>query len=115
LVLLTLFLLTHFEMLKTFSARRSTKFGANSVLMVLIFVAILSILNFILWRHDARIDLSGSGAFTLSPQTVNILKNLKGEVKISGFFAERSNVRNQAKDLFENYQHQSPKIKYELI
>ena len=112
---LLVFLVTHFEMLKDFSARRSTKFGANSVLMVAIFVAILAILNFILWRHDARLDLSGTGAFSLSPQTVNVLKNLKKEVKVSGFFQERSNVKGAAKDLFENYRHQSEKIKYEII
>lgn len=112
---LVVFLVTHFEMLKDFSARRSTKFGANSVLMVLIFVAILAIVNFILARHDARIDLSGTGAFSLSPQTVSVLKNLDKEVKISGFFQERSNLRGQAKDLFENYKHQSDKIRYEII
>lgn len=112
---LSVFLVTHFEMLKDFSGRRSTKFGANSVLMVAIFVAILAILNFILWRHDARVDLSGTGAFSLSPQTVNVIKNLKNEVKISGFFQERSNAKGPAKDLFENYRHQSEKIKYEMI
>lgn len=112
---LSVFLVTHFEMLKDFSARRSTKFGANSVLMVAIFIAILAILNFILARHDARLDLSGTGAFSLSSQTVNVLKNLKNEVKISGFFQERSNVKGQAKDLFENYRHQSEKVKYEIV
>jgi ABC-type uncharacterized transport system involved in gliding motility auxiliary subunit len=112
---LSVFLVTHFEMLKDFSSRRSTKFGANSVLMVVIFVAILGIVNFILARHDVRFDLSGTGAFSLSPQTVNILNNLKRDVKITGFFGEASNVKAQAKDLFENYRHQSEKVKYEFI
>jgi ABC-type uncharacterized transport system involved in gliding motility auxiliary subunit len=114
-IFLTLFLITHFEMLKDFSTRRSTKFGANSVLMAVIFVAILGIVNFILARHDARFDLSESGAFSLSPQTVNVVKNLQNEVKFSGFFKEQSALRAQAKDLFENYQHESPRVKYELI
>lgn len=114
-LLLLVFLMTHFEMLKDFSSRRSTKFGANSVLMAVIFIAILVILNFILARHSARFDLSGAGAFSLSPQTVTVLKNLKNDVKIIGFFTAQSAVKGQAKDLLDNYQHANPKVKYELI
>jgi len=112
---LLVFLVAHFEMLKVFSRRRSTQFGANSLLMVLLVVAILAILNFIVSRHPVRVDLSGSGAFTLSPQTVDVLKNLKEEVRVLGFFAERGSAQNQARDLFENYTHQTSKFKYEMI
>lgn len=112
---LIVFFVTHFEMLKDISLRRSTQFGANSLLMIVIFVAILSVLNFILARHETRFDLSGTGAYTLAPQTVDILKNLKKEVKISGFFQEQSNVKDKAKEIFENYVHESPSIKYEMI
>jgi ABC-type uncharacterized transport system involved in gliding motility auxiliary subunit len=112
---LLVFLVAHFEMLKVFSKRRSTQSGANSLFMVLLVVAILAITNFIISRHPVRFDLSGSGAFTLSPQTVEVLKNLKEEVRVLGFFAERSGARNQARDLFENYAHQTSKFKYELI
>lgn len=112
---LAVFLVVHFEMLKEFSRQRSTKFGANSFFMIVIFIGILAILNFISFRHEARIDLSDTRAFSLSPQTVNILKNLKNDVKISGFFAERSNVKGAAKDLFETYRYQSPKVTYEIV
>ncbi|MBI3802233.1 MAG: GldG family protein [Nitrospirae bacterium] len=115
LLLLTLFLVTHFEMVKDISTRRSTKFGVNSFLMIAIFIAILSIINFILARHPLRYDLSGSGAFSISPQTVSVLKNLKNEVKVIGFFPERSNVKGQAKDLFENYRYETDKIKFEIV
>lgn len=114
-ILLSFFLVTHFELVKDFSTRRSTKFGVNSFLMVTIFIAILSILNFILARHEVRFDLSGSGAFSISPQTVSVLKNLKNEVKVIGFFPKSSNVERQAKDLFDNYRYQTDKIKYEVI
>ena len=114
-IFLSFFLFTHFELVKDFSTRRSTKFGINSVLMAAIFVAILAIANFILARHEVRFDLSGTGAFSISPQTVSVLKNLKSEVKVIGFFGDRSNVKRQAKDLFENYTYQTDKIKYETV
>jgi len=114
-VFLSFFLFTHFELVKDVSTRRSTKFGINSVLMVAIFIAILSIANFILARHEVRFDLSGTGAFSISPQTVSVLKNLKNDVKVIGFFGERSNAKRQAKDLFDNYQYQTDKFKYEVV
>ncbi len=114
-VFLSFFLFTHFELVKDVSTRRSTKFGVNSVLMAGIFIAILSISNFILARHEVRFDLSGTGAFSISPQTVSVLKNLKNEVKVTGFFSERSNVKRQAKDLFDNYRYETDKLKYESV
>ncbi|MFQ5579787.1 MAG: GldG family protein [Nitrospiria bacterium] len=112
---LSVFLVTHFEMLKDFSTRRSTKFGTNSALMIILFVAILSIINFIFARHEVRIDLSDMGVFSLSPQTENILKNLEKEVKITAFFAEQSKVKGRANDLFDNYRKQTNKVKLDII
>ncbi|MEK7748040.1 MAG: DUF4350 domain-containing protein [Nitrospirota bacterium] len=112
---LIVFFMTHFEVLKEVSHQRSTQLGANSILMVVIFVAILGIINFMISEHEIRVDFSGSDAFTLSPQTTQVLKGLKEEVKISGFFAEGDGRAAAAKDLFDNYRRTNTKIKYEII
>ena len=114
-LLLLFFFVTHFETVKTFSSRRSTKFGTNSFLMVVIFLGILGIVDFILNQHYGRIDLSEGGTYSLSPQTVNVLKGLKEEVKVSGFYKERSTTQAQAKDLFESYRYYSPKFNYDFV
>jgi ABC-type uncharacterized transport system involved in gliding motility auxiliary subunit len=107
------FFIAHFEVLREVSHQRSTQLGANAILMVAIFIAILSIVNFIIAQHPARVDFSATDAFTLSPQTIQVLKGLKQEVKFSGFFEEGKDA--SAKDLFENYRHQNAKVKYEMI
>ena len=112
---LIVFFVVNFEVFKSVSKRRGTQMGFNSVFMTILFIAILSIINFIVYQHELRIDLSAEGDFTLSPQTVSVLKEMKEEVKISGFFQQRTGKGDVAKDLFENYRHQNPKIKYELI
>ncbi len=118
---LSIFSISHFEMLKDFSSQRSTKFGVNSFLMVVIFIAILSIINFILARHEVRIDLSDGGSFSLSPQTENVLEHLEHEVTFIGFFTEQGtnqgqvNHRGRAKDLLENYERHSQKVSYRII
>lgn len=112
---LSLFFVSHFEMLKDFSSQRSTKFGANSILMVIIFTAILAILNFILARHEVRFDLSDAGTFSLSPQTENVLEHLEHEVKFTGFFTDESPLRGKAHDLLENYTRESQKVSYVIV
>jgi len=95
--------------------RRSLQFGTNSVLMVLIFLGVLGIFNFLGFKHQLRADLSSSHNFTLAPQSVNVVKGLKQEVKITGFFQENSPARTEFKDLIESYHYYNPKIRYELV
>jgi ABC-type uncharacterized transport system involved in gliding motility auxiliary subunit len=111
--LLVFFFIVHFEALKSFSARRSTKLGANSVLMVIIFMAILGILNFILSRHHLRFDFSETSAFSLAPQTQQVLKDLNREVKITAFVSDQG--RSRAKDLLSSYSYRNPRITYTLV
>ena len=95
--------------------RRSLQFGTNSVLMVLIFLGVLGIINFLGFKHQLRADLSSSHTFTLAPQSVNVVKGLKQEVKITGFFQENSPARTEFKDLIESYHYHNPKVRYELV
>ncbi len=115
LVLLVFFFVVHFEAVKSFSTRRSTKLGLNSVLMVILFLAILGIVNFLSSRHSARLDLSETGRFTLAPQTVKVLSELPREVKITAFAQDQSRSAGQIKDLLDTYSHHTPKIMYDLI
>ncbi|HUK56589.1 MAG TPA: Gldg family protein [Nitrospiria bacterium] len=113
--LLVLFFIVHFEALKSFSARRSTKFGLNSILMVLIFIGILGILNFILSRHHLRFDFSETSAFSLAPQTLEVLKNLNRDVKVTAFVSEQGRSRSEAKDLLGSYNYRNPRVTYTLV
>src|SRR5574341_2089786 len=69
LVCLVAFIVAHLGTLKAFSARRSTRLGAHSLLIVLMFTAILVIVNFLAARHSLRWDFSEAQHFTLAPQT----------------------------------------------
>ncbi len=95
--------------------RRSIQFGSNTVLMVLLFLGILGIINFLGFRHHLRADLSSSHNFSLAPQSVNVAKGLKQEISATGFFQEKSPARTEFKDLMESYRYYNPKIRYELV
>jgi ABC-type uncharacterized transport system involved in gliding motility auxiliary subunit len=115
LVCLVVFFVTRFEALKAFSIRRSTRLGANSILMVLLFTAILVIVNFLAARHTVRWDLSEAQHFTLAPQTHKVLRGLTREVKVTVFAQERSPSYNTYRDLLDSYKQDSDKLKVEFV
>ncbi|MDE3035474.1 MAG: GldG family protein [Nitrospirota bacterium] len=115
LICLTVFFVARFEALKAFSARRSTRLGANSILMVLLFAALLVIVNFLAARHSLRWDLSETQHFTLAPQTHRVLRGLTREVKVTVFAQERSPSFNTYRDLLDSYRQDSDKLKVEFV
>ncbi len=115
LVCLIVFFVIHFEALKAFSIRRSTRLGANSVLMVALFIGILGIVNFLATRHAHRWDLSETQHFTLAPQTYRVLRSLNREVKITVFAQERSQVFNTYRDLLDSYRQASNKLTVHFV
>lgn len=115
LICLVAFFVARFEALKAFSARRSTRLGLNSILMVALFLAILGIVNFLASRHSLRWDLSETQHFTLAPQTHRVLRGLTREVKITVFAQERSPSFTTYRDLLDSYKQDSDKLKVEFV
>lgn len=115
LICLSAFLILHFERVKSFSGRRSTRMGLNSILMVLLFVAILSIVNFLASRHSIRWDVSENQNFTLAPQTYRVLRALPREVTITVFTREKDPGYQAFKERLESYRQASTKLRVEFI
>ena len=115
LISLVLFFVLHFETVKAFSGRRSTKMGLNSVLMVLLFSGILVIVNFLASRHSVRWDLSENQNFTLAPQTYRVLRTLPRDVKITVFTREKDPGYQAFKERLESYRQASGKLSVEFI
>ena len=67
LVCLVVFFVTHYETVKAFSTRRSTRLGVNSIVMVVMFIGILAIANFLVARHSTRWDFSDTRCGGISP------------------------------------------------
>ncbi len=112
---LVLFFVLHFETVKAFSGRRSTKMGLNSILMILLFSGILVIVNFLASRHSVRWDLSENQNFTLAPQTYRVLRTLPRDVKITVFTREKDPGYQAYKERLESYRQASTKLSVEFI
>ncbi len=109
------FFVLHFETVKAFSGRRSTKMGFNSLLMVVFFTSILVIVNFLAARHSVRWDLSENQNYTLAPQTYRVLRTIPRDVKITVFTREKDPGYQVFKERLESYRQASTKLSVEFI
>jgi ABC-type uncharacterized transport system involved in gliding motility auxiliary subunit len=109
--------------LKTFFSARSTRYGLNSLVMILLVLGIVGIANWIISRHPLKYDSTKNKQFSLSSLTTNTLKNLKQPVKIQAFFSESPLAseadaperRQRMKDLLNNYKLYSKNLDIQLI
>ncbi len=97
----------------TFVGQRSTQYGANAIIYSVIFVAILIAVNYISNQHHSRLDMSSEHVYSLSSQSVNVVKNLPKPLKIYGFFAGGDNPA--ALELYEEYAYSSPKVTFQMV
>jgi ABC-type uncharacterized transport system involved in gliding motility auxiliary subunit len=92
---------------------RSTRYGANAALYSAAFIGLLIAINYLAARHPHQFDLTAEKVFSLSPQSSNIVKNLKQPLKFYGFVQEGRSPTAEA--LYQEYAYASPKISYELV
>lgn len=86
---------------KAGSSRRRVLEGANLIVYTLIALAIVVVANYFVSRHDTTWDLTPNKNFSLSPQTVKILKQLKQDVTIY-VFDRKGSLQSEA-DLLDDY------------
>ncbi|MCX5859288.1 MAG: Gldg family protein [Proteobacteria bacterium] len=111
LVFLVILALLHYRRIQNLAGLRQTRFGANTLVFSLVILAILVLVNFLSVRHNLRKDFTREGLFTISPQTVKVLKELKTEVKITSFFKDKSPEQDKFHDLIQEYRRNSPLFK----
>ena len=93
---------------------RSARYGSNTLAMIVIFVSIIAMLNFLSTKRNYRWDLTESGEYSLSPQTISLLGKLQEPVKVTAFYAQGAG-QEQIQDLLKEYRRHSDKIEYEFV
>jgi ABC-type uncharacterized transport system involved in gliding motility auxiliary subunit len=116
---LIIFLMINLTQVKETGKQRTTLARANLTLVAIAFLAILCAVNYIAARHPIRADLTADKLYTLSNETLRVLKKLKGPVIISFFGTSNPNHNPpqvaQAKQLLREYQEASNKIHLDII
>lgn len=92
---------------------RRARYGANAAIYTAAFLGVLVALNYLAAKYHRQFDMTSEGAFSLSPQSLAVLKNLKKPVKLYGFVAGGRSAR--AETLYQEYAYASPLVTYELV
>ena len=82
---------------------RRTSIATNVALQVLAGLMLLGVVNYLSYRHFRRWDLTRDRQFTLTPQTENFLKSLRGRTEVVAVFPKGSDEEKEIRALLEEY------------
>jgi ABC-type uncharacterized transport system involved in gliding motility auxiliary subunit len=88
---------------------RTTRYGTHAVVYTVLFLAIIGAGNWIANRNNKKIDLTEQGVYSLAPQSKELIKNLKSNLKIVAFKG-LSEDDEQIQDLIARYKDQNPSL-----
>ena len=119
-LLLLLAAYAHFGAIARRLARRQTKYGLNVLAMVVLLLAIIGFVEYLSVNYyHGRLDLTEGKRYTLSPQTVKVLKDLTRPVKAVAFYRAGggggSEDRRGAEDLLRQLADLSSNFRYEFV
>ena len=92
---------------------RQTKFGAYVAVYTLVVIGILAAANFLANRYDKSYDATKNKQYSLSAQTIKIVKGLKNGVRMV-YFGESGSFPN-ARDLLDRYSSLSTRLRVDYI
>ena len=92
---------------------RQTKYAAYAATYILVVIAVIVVVNILADRYNKSYDATANKRYSLSEQTVKIVKGVKQDATIT-YFNQSTRFRD-GKDLLEEYKNLSPKVKVEYV
>ncbi|MFX1538378.1 MAG: Gldg family protein, partial [Promethearchaeota archaeon] len=117
LLIITALVLDFRRVKKAVSSRRG-RFGFSSTVLACIFIGIVIFVNSISITVYKRFDTSSLEQFTLTPQTINTLRDLNTPVSIIGFFvAERDylHINGYLNSLISSYKNYGKYLTFQVV
>jgi len=102
----------------TITGRRG-RYGANTLIMIMLFLALTTLLYLILAIQEFRFDTTATKQFTLAKQTVTALTELDEEIEAIAFFVPTDQLqqqsRYQAETLLYEFSQTSDKFTFRFV
>ena len=87
---------------------RQTKYTLYVTVYLLVIVAVLGAANWLANQHNKSIDSTSNKKFSLSDQTVKVVKGLKQDVTITDY--DKTSSFGTSRDLLDRYSNLSSKL-----
>lgn len=105
---------------------RWVKYGSNVALMIVLAIVLAGVVTYIAQAHSLRVDTTAAGFNSLKPQSINLIRDLKQNVKLVSLYEKPQNAGDEqgtatvdragmVSDLLDNYRRNSKKISVEII
>ncbi len=95
-----------------FVTRRSSRLGANTIVLSLAVLAILTAVNVLAFRHDKRFDMTSEKLYSLSDQSRKVADHLKQDVHFLYF---NNQADSQLRELMAEYSAQNRRIQFRRV
>ncbi|MCL6543704.1 MAG: GldG family protein [Bryobacteraceae bacterium] len=92
---------------------RQTKYTAYVTAYILVVLAVLTAANWLANRHNKSWDSTANKRFSLSDQTIKVVRGLNKDAKIVYF--DKTSEFTRARDLLDRYDNLSPRLVVEYI
>jgi ABC-type uncharacterized transport system involved in gliding motility auxiliary subunit len=92
---------------------RQTKYAAYATLYIAVTLAVVTVANVLADRYDKSYDATSNKRYSLSDQTVKVVKGLKQDATIAYF--DQGTRFAEAKDKLDQYANLSPKVHVEYV
>jgi len=115
LILLGLYVFSHRHQLKSRNMRMNFIFAGNLFIIIILIIAVLAAVNYLGTKVSKRFDLSEGKIHSLAEQSVQVVKNLKHEISVKGFFTDGNPSLSVFRNLMDLYRYYSDKISVETI
>ena len=113
--LVGVYLFTNADFFARMAGSRSTGLFAMSATTVMLVLALVAAGNYLAFKHPKEFDLTQEGLYTLSEQTVGLLKRLDTEVQVTAFFANFDAQYSMVNESLERYAHLNPRVQVNMV
>jgi ABC-type uncharacterized transport system involved in gliding motility auxiliary subunit len=96
-------LLARVEDFRRLFGHRTTKYGANTAVAIALVLGVTVVVQALSFQHSVRKDLTENKRFSLSPQTIQLLRGLKTDVNAVAFYRGDQPGKPVAEDLLKQY------------
>ncbi|OGF47495.1 MAG: hypothetical protein A2452_03165 [Candidatus Firestonebacteria bacterium RIFOXYC2_FULL_39_67] len=101
--------------IKNIFNKRNTRYGTASILIVILILGCFWFVSKILSNFNLQYDVTANKQYSLSPQTVKILKDLKEELRITAIVKKNMGFDRYMGELLKDMAKQNSKIKVKIL
>ncbi len=103
---------------------RRGRYSTNTAIMVVAFLGIAAVVNFLGFENRERVDVTATDQFSLAPRTEELLKNLDQTIEVRAFFVPPRTadeelllnlIEGQTDDMLREFSVRNNKFSYEFI